>query len=104
MLERLQQRRVLLRAALSLSVEPAFLGLGHQHGDQLPLAERQQSGVGGGRLVGRPRPHGSSHAAVSDRLTGKTFLGGRSWRGTETQLGPAEMGKNLERSQWRRRV
>lgn len=89
----------LLRAALSLSVEPAFPGLGHQHGDHLPLAERQQSAVGGSRLVGRPRPHGSSYAAVSDRLTGKTFLRGRSWRGTKTQLCPAEMGKNLKQSE-----
>lgn len=46
--------------------------------------------------MGRPRPHGPSYAAVSDRLTGKAFLGGRSWRGTETQLCPAEVGKDLK--------
>lgn len=71
----------LLRAALSLSVEPAFPGLGHQHRDHLPLAEGQQGAVGGSWVVGRPRPHGSSYAAVSDWLAGKAFLGGRSWRG-----------------------
>lgn len=71
----------LLRAALSLSVEPAVPGLWHQHGDHLPLGERQQSAVGGNRLVRRPRPHDSSYPTISNRLTRKTFLGGWRWRG-----------------------
>lgn len=72
----------LLRAALSLSVEPAFPGLRHQHGDQLPLGERQQGAVGSSRLVGHPRPHGSSYAAgCLARSTRNASLWGRSWRG-----------------------
>lgn len=59
----------LLRAALSLPVEPAFPGLWHQHGEHLPLGERQQVVVGRSRLVGHPRPHGSSYVANAKRPT-----------------------------------
>lgn len=66
----------LLRAAAGLAVEPALPGLRHQHGDGLPLGERQQGAVGSTRLVGRQRPHGSPYAAVREAR-----LGGWSWRG-----------------------
>lgn len=87
----------LLRAALSLPVEPAIPWLWHQYGENLPLGERQQGAVGSSRLVGHPRPHGSSAAPKPlTRGTRNASLGGRSWRGN-AELCPAELWNNLQK-------
>lgn len=68
-----------LWTALSTSIQPAVLGLFHQHSDHLPLGESQQIGFRAARLVGHPSPHSSSFQRLWWRASDAS-QGWRCWR------------------------
>lgn len=51
--------------AVSMSIQPAVLGLLDQHSDHLSPGEGQQGGIGATRLVGYPGPHESSSTGTT---------------------------------------